>query len=214
MINEFNEIVLTTDEELNELDSLLLKNIKNEGFIKFFRKFIDDMKLKLEFYGVKFFPERETEYYKAFFINYNEINILSLPKEYVNSNIDNHALAIILHEVSHFYHLALSGGMYLAPNLSGKALIDYAKCQGKFDIEYEAYYRSMYYNQVYDMGIRDEIIETNKSNLLSVLIQNGMLYRYYTEEELKKLKSVVLPGDLIFTGKPINLDNKLTMEVK
>jgi hypothetical protein len=214
MINEFNEIILTTDEELNELDSLLLKNIKNEGFVKFFRRFIDDMKLKLEFYGIKFFPERKTEDYKAFFINYNEVNILSLPKEYVNSNVDNKALAIILHEVSHFYHLALAGGMYIAPNLSDKHLIDYSKCQGKFDIEYEAYYRSMVYNQVYDMGIRDEIIEVNKSNLLSVLAGNGMLYRSYTEEELKKLESVVLPGDLIFTGKPINLDNKLTMEVK
>jgi hypothetical protein len=212
MVNEFGEIILSNEEELKELDQLLINKIKNVGFVRFFREFIDCVK-KLEFYCIKFFPERDV-IYEAFFAELGGINLLSLPKKFVLNELTNMDLAIILHEVSHFKHLTLSNGMYMSPNIPDESGVDYKKLQDKFNVEYEAYYRSMYYNSIYEMNIRNEIIEANKLNLLHVLNMNGLTTRHYDEKEREIILKNVNPKDLIYTGKRIDLDNKLTNKEK
>jgi len=212
MVNEFGEIILSNEEELKELDSLLINKINNVGFVRFFREFIDCVR-ELEFYCIKFFPERDVDY-AAFFAELGGINLLSLPKKFVVNDLTNIDLAIILHEASHFRHLTLSKGLYMSPNISDDSGTDYSKPQDKFNIEYEAYYRSMYYNSIYEMNIRNEVIEVNKKNLLYVLNKNGLTTRHYNKDEKEIILKNVNPRDLIYTGKRLDLDNKLTNKEK
>jgi hypothetical protein len=102
----------------------------------------------------------------------------------------------------------------MSPNISDDSGTDYSKPQDKFNIEYEAYYRSMYYNSIYEMNIRNEVIEVNKKNLLYVLNKNGLTTRHYNKDEKEIILKNVNPRDLIYTGKRLDLDNKLTNKEK
>jgi hypothetical protein len=205
---EYNDIVYSDMDEINKIKL----NTKNEGFNKFFKDFIDEM-TKLEFYCIKFFSKRDA-IYDAFFSNIGGIGVLALPKKFLEcKEIDSYGLSIILHEMSHYKHLMMSGGEFMTPRLfenKSVSFTDYENIQDRYNIEYEAYYRSLYYNSIYNMNLRDDIVYANKKNLFNVLNMNGLTTRPYNEDERKKILENVVPNDLIYTGTKLNLDNKLT----
>jgi hypothetical protein len=210
---EFNDIVFSGEDEVKRLKL----NTNNKGFNKFFDDFINEM-IKLEFYAIKFFSERDSTY-EAFFSNIGGIGILALPRKFLESKeLSSKDLSKILHEIGHFTHLMMSNGEFMTPRLyenRAVCLEDYRNLQDKFNIEYETYYRSLYYNSIYDMDLRESIVEVNKLNLLNVLVANGLTTRYYAPDEIDKILPNIVPNDIIYTGERINLDNKLTnSEVK
>lgn len=113
---------------------------------------------------------------------------------------DDEAFTVFIHEASHLLHVSVDRGVYMSPAFKDRpALSGFAG--GKVDpnetkyAEYEAGYRSLYYNQIYEMfPDNSAILKLNVANMTHYMEPRDKdeLRRRYkeltTDEERKKFK--------------------------
>lgn len=105
---------------------------------------------------------------------------------------DDDEFTIFIHEASHFLHLVCDKGKFISPSFEHLKPMEHAASNGHHRsntkyLEYEAGYRSLYYNGMYDM------FEDN-SQIMRMNLMNMMHYmRVNTDdsfiEEYKKLET-------------------------
>ncbi|MCQ2210713.1 MAG: hypothetical protein MJZ34_10515 [Paludibacteraceae bacterium] len=183
------------------------ENHNVEGIKAFFNKFINDL-LNQMFHRI-IFKDLKSIGTGGFYTEMKYVNIVCFDKSLfdIKTNTitfpDWGEVAITIHEMCHFYHLCVSGGMFTASRSIDKPEMKSLKTyqsnnQVKFDVEYEAYHLSKVNNRIYKMGMEKEIERENKNNLLNVLLINGLvagrpeltmdsLKDVTTKKELKKI---------------------------
>lgn len=120
---------------------------------------------------------------------------------------DDEQFGIFVHESSHFMHLVVDKGKFISPSfehlkpMALAATNGHARSNTKY-LEYEAGYRSLYYNEIYEMYPDNEVIMElnlmNMTNYMHIKSDDNFIEEYKklkTEEErmefLKKRKDEV-----------------------
>lgn len=123
---------------------------------------------------------RKIENVGGYFTNGKFVPRIVLPADIatydeVNDTIqfaDDKAFGTFVHEASHFVHLLLDKGHFTAKTLRDKPHSDinnvktYLDKKVIRDDEYEAGWRSLVYNNMYDMKAKDVIFELNRNNMM------------------------------------------------
>lgn len=88
---------------------------------------------------------------------------------------DEKAFCVFVHEACHFIHLMLDDGRFTAKSLRDKEhsslnnIKTYLDRNVVRDDEYEAGWRSLVYNNLYDLQAKDTIFELNRNNMMIYL---------------------------------------------
>lgn len=136
----------------------------------------------------------------GYFTGADEVNRIVLPegsatydpktKEVTFKNDDE--FTIFIHEASHFMHLVCDNGKFISPSFQHLKPMEHARNSGHHRsntkyLEYEAGYRSLYFNEVYEMfEDNSQIMRMNLMNMMhymSVKTEDSFI------EEYKKLKT-------------------------
>lgn len=84
-----------------------------------------------------------------------------------------------VHEASHFMHMVVDGGKFISPSFEHlepmvhAAFDGHRKSNTKY-LEYEAGYRSLYYNEIYEMGPKELYFERNLQNMMHYVYVEGL----------------------------------------
>lgn len=113
----------------------------------------------------------------GFFTELLAVDSINLPDGPVleNNKIkfpDDNAFGVFIHEAAHFLHLIIDEGRRITKGHEGEVLtfedqINDRTNTVRREIEYEAGYRSVYYNAVYKMFPGREIINLNLANMVN-----------------------------------------------
>ena len=105
---------------------------------------------------------------------------------------DDKQFGIFVHEASHFLHLVVDKGEFISPSFEHLEPMKLAATNGHHHsntkyMEFEAGYRSLYYNKIYEMYPEDDktIWDLNMHNMLNYVTFKG---HEEFQEELRKLK--------------------------
>lgn len=104
---------------------------------------------------------------------------------------DDKQFGIFVHEASHFMHLVVDKGAFISPSFEHLEPMKHAahgahlKSNTKY-MEFEAGYRSLYYNKIYEMYPEDDktIWDLNMNNMLNYVTFKGH------EDFLKELRAI------------------------
>lgn len=84
-----------------------------------------------------------------------------------------------VHEASHFMHMVVDGGKFISPSFEHlepmvhAAFDGHRKSNTKY-LEFEAGYRSLYYNEIYEMGPKEIYFERNLKNMMNYVRVEGL----------------------------------------
>lgn len=154
----------------------------NSGQCQFFTHVME--KLDEQQFGV-FVIGKKVEGAGGYFTEKNLVTRIVLPEgtatyDEVNNTISfpsDKNFAIFVHEASHFLHMVVDKGHYMAKPLRGMEDIsinskDFLDMKYRKYIEYEAGWRSLVYNQRYNMDIADVILKVNLTNMSNYLSES------------------------------------------
>ena len=103
-----------------------------------------------------------------------------------------------VHEASHFMHMVVDGGKFISPSFEHLEPMVHAAFDGhrrsntKY-LEYEAGYRSLYYNEIYEMGPKELYFKRNLQNMMHYVYVEGLedfvnaIRACKTEDEAEKV---------------------------
>ena len=154
----------------------------NSGQCQFFTHVME--KLDEQQFGV-FVIGKKLEGAGGYFTEKNLVTRIVLPEgtatyDEVNNTISfpsDKEFAIFVHEASHFLHMIVDKGHYMAKPLRGMEDIsinskDFLDMKYRKYIEYEAGWRSLVYNQRYNMDIGEAILKVNLTNMSNYLSES------------------------------------------
>lgn len=84
-----------------------------------------------------------------------------------------------VHEASHFMHMVVDGGKFISPSFEHLEPMVHAAFDGhrrsntKY-LEFEAGYRSLYYNEIYEMGPKELYFKRNLQNMMHYVYVEGL----------------------------------------
>ena len=103
-----------------------------------------------------------------------------------------------VHEASHFMHMVVDSGKFISPSFEHLEPMVHAAFDGhrrsntKY-LEYEAGYRSLYYNEIYEMGPKELYFKRNLQNMMHYVYVEGLedfvnaIRACKTEDEAEKV---------------------------
>ena len=111
---------------------------------------------------------------------------------------DDEKWVCFVHEASHFMHLVVDGGKFMSPSFEHLEPMVHAAFDGHRQsntkyLEFEAGYRSLFYNEVYEMGPKELYFRRNLTNMLNYVSVDGLeefvkaIRACKTEDEAKKV---------------------------
>lgn len=147
---------------------------------------------------------RKIEGAGGYFTGSDEVNRIVLPEGSATYNPktkeltfkDDDEFTIFIHEASHFVHLVCDKGEFISPSFKHLEPMQYAASNGHHRsntkyIEYEAGYRSLYYNSIYEMfEDNSQIMRMNLMNMLHYMSIKGddKLIEEYKKLETEEAK--------------------------
>lgn len=83
---------------------------------------------------------------------------------------DEDGFGVFVHEASHFLHLMMDEGRYTAKPLRGQVCKMFSrKKEDTRQDEFEAGWRALVYNNLYDLQLKDKLFEQNRNNMMIYL---------------------------------------------
>ena len=166
-----------------------------EGRKRFFEDLMVEFQRADDEYCASLVIGRKLEGAKAYFTAHDYLISLVMPEGTATYDentkelkfADEDCWMCFVHEASHFMHMVVDGGKFISPSFEHLAPMVHAAFDGHLRsnskyLEYEAGYRSLYYNEIYEMGPKELYFQGNLKNMLNYCTVDGM------DEFIKELK--------------------------
>lgn len=177
-----------------------------EGRKRFFEDIMTEFQRADDEYCASLVIGRKLEGAKAYFTAQDYLITLVMPEGTATYDentkeikfVDEDCWMCFVHEASHFMHLVVDGGKFISPSFDHLEPMVHAAFDGHLRsnskyLEYEAGYRSLYYNEIYEMGPKELYFQGNLRNMLNYVVVDGMedmikeLKKCKTEDEARKV---------------------------
>lgn len=177
-----------------------------EGRKRFFEDIMDALQQADEEWCASLVIGRKLEHAAAYFTAADCLITIVMPEGTVEFDENTKELKFadedkwmcFVHEASHFMHLVADGGKFISPSFEHLEPMVHAAFDGhrrsntKY-LEFEAGYRSLYYNEIYGMGPKELYFKGNLRNMMNYVAVDGLeefvkaIRACKTEDEAKKV---------------------------
>lgn len=158
-----------------------------EGRKRFFEDIMDELQKADDEWCASLVIGRKLENAAAYFTAADCLITIVMPEgtvEYDENTkevkfVDEDKWVCFVHEASHFMHLVVDGGKFISPSFEHLEPMVHAAFNGHIQsntkyLEYEAGYRSLYYNEIYEMGPKELYFKRNLQNMMRYTYVEGL----------------------------------------